>query len=99
AGRDAGASLPRYVEVYYERLLTDPEPQIQALYEAVGLEITPDVLELVMAEARNAYNVDPLFPEIGSGKWRSALSGADLRTFDRVAGKLLEDLGYRREPP
>jgi hypothetical protein len=99
AGRSAGASLPRYVEVFYERLLSNPEAEIRSLYERLELEMTPEVMERVLIEADGAYNVDPLFPKIGSGKWRTALSPSDLRTFDRVAGELLEELGYQREPP
>jgi hypothetical protein len=57
------------------------------------------VLEQAVLEARSAFNVDPVFPAIGSGKWRGALSASQLRTFDRIAGELLEELGYQREPP
>lgn len=97
--RKAGANLANYIEVSYERLLTHPEQGIPALYERVGLDLPPDVLEEVALEARSSYNVDPSFPQIGSGKWRTALSPHDLRTFDRIAGPLLQDLGYRRESP
>ncbi len=99
AGRTVGASLPQYVEVFYERLLSNPEVEIPALYERLGLELTDSMLERVLAESRGAFNVDPLFPQIGSGKWRTALSARDLRTFDRIAGELLEELGYTREAP
>jgi hypothetical protein len=99
AGRSAGSALPRYVEVFYERVLTDPEAEIRSLYRRLGLEVGPETLEQAVLEARSAFNVDPVFPKIGSGKWRTALTTADLRTFERIAGPLLEELGYEREPP
>ena len=99
AGRSAGASIPRYVEVFYERLLVDPEVELRSLYEGVGLELRPETMDRALSLAQASYNVDPLFPKIGSGKWRTALSPSELRTFDRIAGGLLEELGYQREPP
>lgn len=99
AGRAAGAALPNYSEVFYERLLADPEAGICSLYERLGLTLEPPVLDAALLEARSAFNVDPAFPTVGTGKWRQTLPPADLRTFDRVAGPLLEELGYDREAP
>jgi hypothetical protein len=99
AGQSVGASLPHYVEVFYENLLTDPVAEIRSLYERLGLELVSETLERAVIEASSAFNVDPVFPKIGSGKWRAALAPADLRTFDRIGGPLLEELGYEREPP
>jgi len=99
AGRATGGTLPNYSEVVYERLLTDPEAGIRSLYQRLGLTLDPEILDAALLEAKSAFNVDPAFPSIGSGKWRETLAPADLRTFDRVAGQLLEELGYEREPP
>lgn len=99
AGRAAGASLPSYVEVAYERLMAEPEASIRELYEQLGLEPSAEALRRALLEAQSQFNVDPAFPTIGSDKWRTSLSAADLRTFDRVAGPLLTELGYTREVP
>lgn len=99
AGRSTGGALPRYIEVHYERLLADPEMEIGTLYERLDLDLSSGELEQAVLAARSAFNVDPVFPTIGSGKWRGALSPSDLRTFDRIAGPLLEELGYQREAP
>ena len=99
AGREAGAGLENYVEITYESLLADPEKGIPELYERVGLDLPPELRDRVVGESKASYNVDPSFPLIGSGKWRTALSPTDLRTFDRIAGPLLAEVGYRREAP
>lgn len=99
AGRTAGASLPNYFEVSYERLLAEPAAGIRSLYEQLGLELAPDLLEHARLEALSTFNVDPAFPTVGSGKWRNAIAPRELRTFDRIAGALLEELGYEREAP
>lgn len=99
AGQAAGESLPNYVEVFYEELLADPEAGIRSLYDRLALDPSPEALERAVVESRSAFNVDPAFPWIGSGKWRTAIAPADLRAFDRIAGPLLEELGYDRESP
>lgn len=100
AGRRAGASLlPRYLEVRYEDLFTEPEDGIRSLFERLGLPSAPNALERAAIEARTAFNVDPMSAQIGTGKWRADLSTEELRAFDRIAGPLMEELGYQSEQP
>ena len=97
AGRRAGEELgKRYLEVRYEELLGSPEAGIRGIYEWLGLSCEEPVVERTLGEARSEFNVDPKQPGVGAGKWRGKLSAADLATFDRIAGNLLEDLGYER---
>lgn len=99
AGRRGGASLTNYVEVFYEELLADPETGIRSLFERAALPAAPNALEPATWEARAAFNVDPRFDEVGTGKWRGGLSGDDLRAFHRVAGRMMEQLGYEAAAP
>jgi hypothetical protein len=93
AGR--GADVPgRYVEVRYERLLTDREEEIRRLFAELGLPLTDEVVAAAVAEAEAEVNVDLKDQTVQAGKWRTALSRRDLAAFDRVAGDLIEELGY-----
>jgi hypothetical protein len=85
-----------YLEVRYEDLLADPDGGVQGLYERLGLTTTGDAVARGAAEARREGNVDPGSPQVGAGKWRAAFTTGDLRTFEAVAGDLLDELGYPR---
>jgi hypothetical protein len=98
AGRRGAAALgDRYREVVYEHVLADPSQEIEDLFGWLGVEFDEDVRERVLLEAGSMFNVDPGSPEIRADKWREGLSERDLESFDRVAGPLLEELGYERE--
>jgi hypothetical protein len=94
-GREA-SGMERYVEVRYEQLLADPGPSIQRVWEHLGLERSDDSLDAALAEQGLERNVEP-GDTIGTEKWRRAYSRSDLRAFDRVAGKMLHELGYTAE--
>ncbi|MFA5785659.1 MAG: sulfotransferase [Actinomycetota bacterium] len=96
----SGKRLPHYREVRYEEMLADPRPHISALFDWLGLDSTPAIIDRAVVEAAVPYNVDPASPKPGSGKWRGALSESDLTTVEQVAGRTLADLGYDlREAP
>ena len=103
-GRGA-VGLDRYLEVRYEEMVADPEPQVARIFERLGLERSREALEAAVAELGVARNVEP-GDRIGTGKWRGSLSRRDLEAFDRVAGATLRELGYEdgapavgRQPP
>lgn len=98
AGRAAGLERDRYLEVRYERLLSDPEEEIASLYGWLGLRTTAEDLAPALSESRRAENVDRRGVRgVASEKWRSAFSPADLAGFIEVAGELLGELGYATE--
>jgi Sulfotransferase family len=43
-GRRQGAKVPHYIEVRYEELVTDPEPQLRRICEFVALDFDPAML-------------------------------------------------------
>ena len=90
----AAPALARYREVRYETLLADPSDGMQAIFEWLGLAVTPEAMARVAAEAGVSFNTDAKRPDIGSSKWVGDWSSSDLAAFDHVAGDVLRDLGY-----
>jgi len=89
-----GVGLPKYRTVSYEALLSDPLPNVTALYKGLGLSTDEDVVRAALTEADVAYNTTPGDPRIASGKWRETFSAEDAATFARVAGETLVKHGY-----
>jgi hypothetical protein len=94
AGRAAGPRLERYHEVRYEELLADPCGVIDGLYQFLELPRGGGVVDAAVAEAATPYNLVAGEREVGAGKWRTALTAAQLSTFMAVAGRTLAALGY-----
>jgi hypothetical protein len=87
AARQFGSTVPHYVEVPYEQLITQPEQALRLLCRELALESDPIMLEYARAQQRLGSR-----PSIGA--WRHALSPDEQRRFFEVAGDLLQDLGY-----
>lgn len=106
AGRQAGGALgpARYLEIRYEDLVRDPEPVLRDVcrlahlpfadvmlryYERAG-ELLPTMSHL--EHHRNIHRP----PTSGLRDWRRELPPADVAVFERLAGELLDELGYPR---
>jgi hypothetical protein len=99
SARAAGLPPERYREVRYEALLADPETEIAALYEWLGLPTSSAELAQAVAESARPENVDRFgIGGVASEKWRSAFTDADLAAFTAVAGDLIDELGYSPTP-
>ncbi len=126
AAQRAGAELPgRYIEVRYESLIAEPEPELRRICELVGLDFDPAMLtyheraeerlgEIARDLPAGTENAEqrkrPLFkaqdrlafhrltqerPRIDRvAKWKHEMPRADIEEFERVAGVLLDELGY-----
>lgn len=92
AARAAGG--PRYQELRYEQLLAETPREAARLLASLGLEASEATIAATLAEAEVPFNVDPGDPSVASGKWRSALSAAELAEVEHEAGPLLAELGY-----
>jgi LPS sulfotransferase NodH len=88
AGLRAGAELPggRYVEVRYERLVADPEPETVRLLDALDITAPTDRAGILRAASRASTS--------SVGRWREALTGDERATVRAEAGPLLDALGY-----
>ena len=96
--RAAAPSLRRYREVRYEELLARPAA-ITDVFDFLGLPRLDDAVRQSELESGRAVNVDLTRPDVAAGKWRADWSEDDVRAFDRVAGDVLVEAGYVREPP
>lgn len=99
AGRNATLAPELYREVRYEDLLRNPAPTVTELYTWLGLEASDEVIAEAIGEAGIGANLGGAPSGIGIAKWRDAYSPEELAAFDRVAGDLLEELGYPPADP
>jgi hypothetical protein len=108
-GRIEGRRLgpDRYLEIRYESLIEDPEETVKTLCDFVALSFeaamlryfdrAPEVLSRVPHPEAHPHLAKP--PTKGLRDWRGEMSATDLRSFERLAGDLLEELGYERRHP
>jgi hypothetical protein len=98
AGGQLGPGL--YREVRYESLVQDPEGQLRAICEFLGEPYLPQMArqhrqaqERIQPEGFHAPVRRP--PNRGRvDRWRREMPDGDQRLFQRVAGSLLQELGY-----
>lgn len=103
-GRRTGAQLGphRYCELHYEDLVADPAGALRDVCFFLGIEYNPAMLNFF-------NNVDPILQEMprpqqhrnlglpvtaGLRDWRSQMSDNDIALFERLAGEVLDELGY-----
>jgi len=93
----------RYYELRYENLVADPEGVLRPLCDFLGEPFVPEMAEPHRL-GRRRIRPDNFHAPIRQppntahvGRWRREMSPADLRLFQRVAGDLLAELGYRPE--
>jgi hypothetical protein len=108
AGRDGGRSLSpaRYMELYYERLVAEPEQELRKLCAFLGVSFEPGMLEygtLARDEVQTrAQRYNPHVtkkPTAGVRSWERQMSPLQVAVFESVAGDLLQELGYERACP
>jgi hypothetical protein len=87
----------RYLELRYEQLVAEPEPEVRRICEFAGLPFEPGMLEYagrvdVSAKPHQQSLTKP--PTPGLRDWREQMSAEDVAAFEGVAGDLLRELGY-----
>lgn len=105
-GRKDGRALGehRYREVRYEDLVREPEAVLNDLCAFVDLDFDPAMLRYFESASQfvdstglpEAHQRLFLPPTAGLRDWRVELAPEDVRRFEAVAGKQLDDLGYGR---
>jgi hypothetical protein len=99
-GRRDGASLGsgRYLEVGYERLVADPEPEIRRIASFLELEFAPEMLTSFERKTRVEPGLSAksawLPPTPGLRDWRAHMAARDVELFEALAGTTLRELGY-----
>jgi hypothetical protein len=80
--REQGEDLPHYIEVRYEDLVADPEPQLRRLCEFCGLDWDPDMLRF---HERAATRLEEIArPLVGGEKQRAKDRGGDRSAEERL---------------
>lgn len=103
AGRRQGDAVgpDRYLELRYEELVADPEPELRRMCGFLGLAFEPAMLEPGVRAERIAAG----YPEAADHRnlarplaarrdWRRQMDPAAVRDFELIAGPLLDELGY-----
>lgn len=103
-GRELGRALGagRYLELRYERLVSDPKRVVQSVCDFIGLDFHPDMLEYMgrkhryltgdRADLTHSHLGEP--PRVGVRDWRTDLTAAEIRVIEGVCGPTLSALGY-----
>lgn len=99
AGSRIGPSL--YYELRYENLIDDPEGELRAICSFLGESYEPGMIEYhrvarerIPAESHFFSNVRNPLSRRRIGRWQQEMPAEDQRLVQRVAGKLLAELGY-----
>ncbi|MGI9285425.1 MAG: sulfotransferase family protein [Pseudomonadales bacterium] len=89
-----------FVEIKYEELLAEPRENLERICGILGVPYSDSMLNFhekdtnYQTDSTNLQNLQrPLMPA-NREKWRNVLSPADLKEFESVAGKKLDDYGY-----
>lgn len=96
ARRDAAAHLGGdYLEVRYEQLLDTPEAVLRRIAEFLQFPfetamLTPPASTENLGDARAVEGI----LRQNYGKWKTALTPAEIAKIERICGALLEELGY-----
>jgi hypothetical protein len=101
ASRGAHGSAVRRIR--YEDLVADPEREVRAICEHVGVEYRPVMLDVTRTNTSFADEAaaDSGDPQITSGivgtsrdRWRTELTRTEIWVGERVFGKPMRELGY-----
>lgn len=93
----AGLDPARKVEVRYEDFCRSPASTLEALFAFVGVPPSADVGDFRAASRHvigNGMRLDFTLEISVDERWRTELTGEDLRAFDAVAGPLDRRYGY-----
>jgi hypothetical protein len=98
----------RYLEVRYEDLVADAKSALQTICAFADLPFDEAMLDpgarhqhptLAPEEGRAFHARSQEEVAVGARDWRTQMSPDDVRHFEAVAGRLLDDLGYERRFP
>ena len=85
----------------YEEFATDPALHARQLCEWLGIEFLPEMLDVSGKRTSHSAGGNPARFNLSRGigppdeRWRSVLSAEQLERFERIAGALNRELGYK----
>jgi len=89
-----------YMEIKYEALVSNVEQQLRSICEFIGEEYSDDMLEFYKhskAHIKNEPWKDGVYKPMNSSatdRWRNELSQAQIYVIEKIAGPLMQKLGY-----
>ncbi len=93
----------RILRVHYEKLLQDPEGELQRICAFAGIEYQPEMCRgefNVPGYTARQHRLVGKAPDKGRAEgWVDSLSGREVEVFEMIAGQMLGYLGYRRRSP
>ncbi|MGI8520702.1 MAG: sulfotransferase family protein [Actinomycetota bacterium] len=108
AGIDACRTLPpaRYTELFYERLVAEPEQELEKLCSFIGVSFQPTMLEYGTLSSNEVQSRAERYnphvtrkPTAGVRSWEQQMPPFQVAVFEAVAGELLQEMGYERACP
>lgn len=85
----------RYFELRYEDLLDDPQQALKRISSFIGIDFEPDILNLkVPSENLGDTRGHCEIVKHNYGKWKSILNIEEIKQIEKIAGALLDALGY-----
>lgn len=100
------ANPERYLEVRYERLLDSSREEAGRVYRFLGVDADAGLIDQIiertsfksLSGGRDPGQVNNAshFRKGVSGAWRDELDESSVRTFEQLAGELMDTLGYER---
>ena len=96
---------PRCHEIFYEKLLAEPERELRRICDFLGEAFHPAMLDPTASDMASPAKLRFVFnhkaaqavDRTSAGRWRSDLSASERRDFDHAAGALLIALGYAND--
>jgi hypothetical protein len=92
--RDAAACQVNCLELRYEDLLERPAETLERVCAFVGVAFDPAMLTLAKPAERRGEARALTIVGSNAGKWRKRLGAAQVEAIERIAGKLMQELGY-----
>jgi hypothetical protein len=95
----------RYLEMRYERLLANPEQEVEVLCSFLDLNFDPAMLDYAevsrseVLERASLYNPNVTKSITRTRSWDEQMPRAQIEVFEAIAGDTLDELGYERAFP
>jgi len=86
-----------YMEVHYEELTDNPEPQMRRICQFLDEPFVETMLSLARSRSARKTRAEVIVPN--KEKWRSYFTPREVARLDRIGGRLLGDLGYETASP
>lgn len=83
--------------VKYEDVVADPEGQLKAICNWIGIPFTSEILEIPLHNSSSQdYSAGTGVSAAPQDRWKSVLSPREIAVIEHVAGENLKTLGYER---